>query len=331
MSNIVRRRVVAAMAGALAYAAVPVTARAQSDAYPRQPIRWIVTFPPGGGADWMTRTVTDRLPPSLGQRVIVDNRPGASSAIGLSTLARSAPDGYTVASAELGALAMNPSLFRSLPYDADKDFQPISLIIKAPWILVANAERVPADNFAEFLELARAEPGKYTYASFGAGSVTHIMMELLKRQAGVDLLHVPYKGAAPAIQDLLGGQVDLMFTDYLTANQHVASGQMKALATSSRERHPRMVDLPTIEEAGFGEFDVSTWMGAIAPAGTPAEVVEHIRKALDETVHSPEVVSAYEERGIIPTSSSPEEFRRLIQEETVRWAKVIKDANIRLD
>src|SRR5690606_26426899 len=141
----------------------------------------------------------------------------------------------------------------------------------------------------------RAEPGKYTYASFGAGSVTHIMMELLKRQADVDLLHVPYKGAAPALQDLLGGQVDVMFTDYLTANQHVASGQMKALATSSRERHRKMVDLPTIEEAGFGEFDVSTWMGALAPADTPAEVVEQIRKALDETIHSPEVVSAYEE------------------------------------
>ncbi len=327
MTQLHRRQLILGTAASVAAGFV----HAQDSAYPNKPIRWIVTFPAGGGADWITHAITDRLRNHLGQPVLVDNRPGGASTIGLSLLAKSPPDGYTVASGELGALTMTPHLMRSIPYDPLKDLQPVSMMCKNSWLWVINPNKIPVTSFADFLTLARAAPGKFSYASFGPGSITHVMTELLTQRTGTKLLHVPYKGAAPAHQDLLAGQVDAMFTDYSNWKAFAGTGRMRAVACSSSTRLAQLPDLPTMEESGVPRYDISSWLGALVPAGTPGPVVERLRQAITAVVNSPDIAREFAERAFVPIANTPAQFQQVIREGLASWEPVIKSANISLE
>lgn len=307
------------------------SASAQEAAYPSKPVRWMVYFAAGGGSDYMTRAVAERVSNHLGQTVVVENRPGASGVIGIQAVARSAPDGYTLLTGETGGIAMNPSLFQSLPYDTARDLQPVSLFARIPFIWAVNPKKVPVQNFREFVAYVKANPGKVTYASYGAGSIAHVMTELLKSKAGLDLVHIPYKGAGPATQDLISGQVDAMFTDYPTAKGFMGTDKMRILAISTKDRSPLMPDIPAFEESGVSDYDIAVWLGMFTPARTPKAVVDRLTRAVDAAVKSPEVSNAFKERGIVPVSSTPAEFDALIKSETAKWAQTIKAADIKLD
>lgn len=326
MNSIRRRHWILGSAAAIAAPCI----RAQ-DSYPNKPIRWIVTYPPGGGADWLTRSVADRLRAQLGQPVLVDNRPGGGNSIGLNLLAKAPPDGYTIGTVDMGGLTMLPHLMKSIPYDSLADFQPVSLFVKTVWIWVVNPARVPANSFTEFLALAKASPDRYSFGSFGTGSITHVMLEMLMQKTGIKLLHVPYKGAAPAQQDLLGGQVDCMITDYSNYKPHEASGRMRALACSVSSRLPQMPDLPTMIESGVPGYDVANWLGVMAPAGTPAPVVERLQSAIRTIVVSPEIAAMYADRAFIPAYSTPAQLRQLVNDDYKRWGDIIRSRNITLE
>lgn len=299
------------------------------DAYPTRPIKWIVTYPAGGGADWLTRSVTDRL--RLGQPVLVDNRPGGANSIGINMIAKAPPDGYTLGTVDMGGLTMLPHLIKGLPYDPLKDLQPVSLFVKTVWIFVVNPQRVPVSSFSEFLKLAKASPQKYSFGSFGSGSITHVMLELLALKAGVRLLHVPYKGAAPAQQDLLGGQVDTMITDYSNFKAFESTGKMKVLAVSTSTRLPQLPDVPTFQESGVPDYDVANWLGVAAPAGTPAPIIQKLQTAVQDVVRSPEIASLYAERAFVPQASTPAQLQQLIRDDFQRWGDVIRSQKISLE
>lgn len=326
MVDITRRQL---LLGVVAMAASRIVG-AQDLSYPRKPIRWIVPFPAGGGNDWITRFITDRLGSVLGQPVVVDNRPGAASTIGLNLLAKSAPDGYTVATGDLGGIAMTPHMTR-MPFDPLKDLQPVSLMIKSPWLWVVNPNSVPVDSFREFINLARKSPGKYSYASFGTGSLTHVMTELFASLAGIRLLHVPYKGGAPALQDVMAGQIHATLTDYNTYKALVPTGRVRALACTTRSRLTQLPDLPTFEESGVPKYNVPSWIGAVVPAGTPPQIVTRLQNAIGTVLASPEVVREFSERAIIRSPSTPAQFEQEIKEGFATWGAVIKAANITVE
>lgn len=304
---------------------------AHAQAYPNKPLRWIVPYPAGGGVDFITRTVAQKMSAQLGQTIVIDNRPGAAGMIGMEAAARSAGDGYTLVTGENGSLAINPNLYKKIPYDPVNDFKPVSLFARVPFMLSVNPSVVPVANFNEFVAYVRSRPGQVSYASFGTGSIAHMMMELMKSKTGLNLTHVPYKGAAPAVQDLLGGQIGTMFADYITAKSHVSSGKVRPLAVSSKARHPSLPDLPSMQESGVRDYDVYSWMGLMVPASTPAAIVERLKKELQEAMASPQVLAAFEERGILPAATSEQEFARLLKEETAQWAEIVRSAKIQLD
>jgi len=225
---------------------------------------------------------------------------------------------------------MLPHMMQGLPYDPLKDFQPVSLFVKTIWVFAVNPQRVPVNSFADFLKLAKASPGKYSFGSFGAGSITHVMLELLALKAGVNLLHVPYKGIVPAQQDLLGGQIDAVITDYSLYKPHIGTGRMKALAVSSGKRLAQLPDVPTFQESGVPEYEVPNWLGCAAPAGTPAPIVQKLQAAIQEVVQSPEIASLYAERAFIPEASTPAQMQQLIQSDYKRWGDVIRSQKITL-
>lgn len=324
MTDIRRRQFILGSAASVAAHYV----RANDLGYPNKPIRWIVTYPAGGGADWLTRAITERLRAILGQPILVDNRPGSAGAIGMNALAHAPADGYTVVSGDTGTLTMTPHLMRSLPYDPVKAFQPVSLMVKTPWIWVVNPNKVPAHSFRDFIDLAKKSPGKYTYGSFGQGSLTHVMTELLAKRTGTQLLHVPYKGAAPALQDLLAGQIDAMFIDYSTWKSYAASGRIRALGCSTSARLAQAPELPTLEENGVPKYNIPAWLGALVPAGTPTPIVERLRQAITSALTSPDLVRELSERAYIPSPSTPAQFQQEIKEGLATWGTVIKAANI---
>lgn len=299
------------------------------EAYPTKPIKWIVTYPAGGGADWLTRSVTDRL--RLGQPVVVDNRPGGGNSIGINVVAKSPPDGYTVGTVDMGGLTMLPHLMKGIPYDPLKDLQPISLFVKTVWIFVVNPERVPVSSFTEFLKLAKASPRKYSFGSFGSGSITHVMLELLALRAGVQLLHVPYKGTVPAQQDLISGQIDAMITDYSNFKTFESTGKMKVLAVSTSDRLPQLPDVPTFQESGVPDYDVANWLGVAAPIGTPAPIIQKLQAAVQDVVRSPEIASLYAQRAFVPQSSTPAQLQQMIRDDYQRWGDVIRSQKISLE
>jgi tripartite-type tricarboxylate transporter receptor subunit TctC len=302
---------------------------AESQAYPSKPIQWIVPFPPGGGVDIMTRAVATRISAGLGQPIVIDNRGGAAGNIGTEAGARAAPDGYTLLSTENGIMSLNPYVYRNLRYDPLKDFQPISLFAKNIFILCVNPQRIPANDIKEFLSYARANPGKVMYASSGVGTILHVWAELLAQRAGLQLFHVPYKGAALGLQDLAGGQVDMIIIDYAAARGFLTSGKIRPLAVTTKEPHPKLPGIPPMEASGIKDYDVFGWVGLLSPAGTPRPIVNRIRNELLKAV--PEYSAQYADLGIMLTTSTPEEFEQLIRRDLERAGPLIKALNIQVD
>jgi tripartite-type tricarboxylate transporter receptor subunit TctC len=310
----------------LALACAPAVALAQ--AYPSKPLRLVVPYSPGGGADNAARILAVRLSTTLGQTVVIDNRPGGSGMIGAQAVAQAEPDGYTVLY-DASAFAVNPAL-RKMAFDPAKDLVPVSLAVTVPNIFVVPPN-APYKTVQEFVDYARKNPGKLTYASYGAGSAAHLIGELLKARAGIDLLHVPYKGGAPALTDLMGGQVDSYFANAASGLSYVKSGKLRALAVTSGKRMAAMPDVPTLAESGFKDFEVLEWNGFFVPKGTPNEVVARLAKEVQAAVKDPATRQKLEGLGLDPVGSTPQEFGKFVQAEMARWAGLVKSNRITVD
>ncbi|WP_083384263.1 tripartite tricarboxylate transporter substrate binding protein [Cupriavidus sp. USMAHM13] len=324
-----RRRALVGALLACAALGLCAPAGAQGEAgYPAKPIRLVVPYSAGGGADNAARIIAAQLSQSLKQQVIVDNKPGASGTIGAMAVAQAPADGYTVLY-DASTFAVNPAL-RKLPFDPVKDFIPVSLAVTAPNILVVPPG-APYQTLAAFLDAVRKAPGKITYASYGPGSPAHMIGELLKSQAKVDLVHIPYKGGAPALTDLMGGQVDAYFANAASGIPYVKSGKLRALAVTSARRMPALPDVPTLIESGLPGFEVLEWNGVFVPKGTPAPVVARLAAAVAAAMHDPKVKARLTELGVVPVGGTPDEFSRFLHGELARWAKLVKDNRITVD
>jgi len=295
--------------------------------YPERAIRFIVPYTPGGLGDTFARALGQELAQRMGQAVVVDNRPGASQAIGAEATARSAPDGYTLFMGTQSGLVLNTIAKKSLPFDPVKDFAPVSLLFTTPLYLVTHPS-VQAATLQELIALAKARPGKLTFASIGNGTSQHLAGEMLRSRAGVDIVHVPYKGSAPAIADLLSGRVDMMFEGGVSALPHVRSGKLRALGMTGRERSAAMPQLPTMAEAGVRDFDVSVWFGLVAPAGVPQPIVQRLNREVAAVLRSAALRDKFAAAGIDIAPSSPEELGARIRADLPYWTKVMRDAGI---
>jgi tripartite-type tricarboxylate transporter receptor subunit TctC len=291
-------------------------------AYPDHPIKLIVPVPPGGGVDILSRAIGAKMSQSMGQPVVVENKAGASAAIGTELLAKSPPDGYTIMMG-YSAHATNPIFVPKLPYDTNKDFAAIAHVGYIPLILVVNASS-PYMTVQDLIAAARAKPGQLQFASGGAGAGAHLSGELLKTTANVDVVHVPYKGNAPALTDLLGGQVTMMFDTITTALPHVKSGKLRALAVTSPKRSPLAPDIPTMIEAGLPDFDISAWYVMFAPAGTPKDVMTRLNAEVNKAIADPDVRRTLGEQGVEFTGGTPEDADRFVRGEVERWSRIIK-------
>ena len=296
--------------------------------YPARPVRVVVPYTPGGITDVATRMVTQELQKALGQNVIVDNRPGANSIIGVEIVAKAAPDGYTLTSV-IAAHAANQTLYPKLPYDSIRSFAPVSLLVTAPLIVcVSNA--LPVKTPRELIELAKAKPGQLTFASSGIGAAAHLTTELLMLTTGVKMIHVPYKGTAPALLDLSGGQVSVMLDTPGSMLPHARAGKIRALAMASEKRVAVAPELPTLVESGVNVVG-GTWVGILAPAGTPRDVVNFLSKEMQAAVRKPELRERFTTLGIDPAGSTPEEFTKFLKHEVDKWGKVIRAANVKIE
>ncbi len=297
-------------------------------AWPDKPIRMVVPYAAGGGADNTARIVAQQMSAALGQQIVIDNRPGAGGVIGEDNVAKAAGDGYTVLY-DASAFSVNPAL-RKLPFDAAKDFIPVSLVATAPQILVVP-ENAPYRTVAEFLDFARKNPGKLSFASAGGGTGSHLAGEALNEQAKVNLMHVPYKGGAPALTDLMGGQVSAYFGNVASTLSYVKSGKLRALAVSSTRRVPALPDTPTLGESGLPGYNVVEWNGVFLPKGTPPDIVQKLGKAVQAAVNDPTVRQKLLQLGLEPAGTTPEAFARFVQDETGRVSALVRARNIRVD
>lgn len=319
-----------AMTGSSAVAQNAAATAAQVQAYPSKPIRIINPFPPGGAGDVVLRMVGQKLTEAWGQQILQDTRSGASGAIGLQAAAKSPPDGYTLVLGTSSTHAINPILQPDLSYDAVKDFAPVAMLIVIPNIFVAHSS-VPVSSLKELIALARSKPGQLSYASNGNGTSSHMAGELLKIEAGIKLTHVPYKGAAPAISDILGGHVQLLIGAVATSLPHVVSGKLKALGVSSLQRSAAAPTVPTLAESGFPGFEVVQWFGIFAPAATPRELVARLNAEINRALTRPDIHAEFTRQGYGVEPRTPEQFATYIKDETVKWAKLIKEAGIRAE
>ena len=307
----------------------PIVVAAESTAYPARPIRLVVPFAPAGSADALARTIQPALSEALGQTVVIDNRPGASSTIGTDMAAKAAPDGYTLVLITT-THTVNPSLIAKLPYDTVRDFAPVSLVVSQPNILVVHPA-VPARSVKELVALAKGKPNSLNFASGGNGSSPHLSGELFKIVAGVEITHVPYKGSGPGVTDLLGGHVQLMFAGPLALEQQIKSGRLRALAIADKRRSAVLPDVPTMTEAGFAGVETGTWYGILAPARTPPATVALIQRAIVRILQAPELKARILNQGVDIVGSSPAEFEKFIIAEVAKWSRVVKTAGIRAD
>ncbi|QYA08690.1 Bug family tripartite tricarboxylate transporter substrate binding protein [Agrobacterium larrymoorei] len=295
--------------------------------YPTKTVTVVVPFAAGGNTDTFGRLVAEELDKRLGQRFIVENKPGAGGNVGLADLSRSKPDGYTIGMGTVSSNAINQTLYKSLPYDKEKGFAPISLIATLPNVLVVNPDKIKANNVQELIELLKKEPGKHTYASSGVGTSIHLAGELLATKAGIKMTHIPYKGSSQAILDVVAGHVDMMFDNIPTAAQQVKAGKVKALAVTSLEPAALLPDVPTMASVIPG-FEATSWHGLFAPPGTPPEIVDKLSKEVQAILHEPAMKAKLEAMGATPVGNTPEEFEAFIGTETAKWAGVIKAANV---
>src|ERR671931_80930 len=305
-------------------------ALAQAQPYPAKPIHLIVPFPPGGGNDTVARAIAQQIGPDLGQPVVVDNRPGAGGSVGAELAAKSPPDGYTLFLAGVGSHAVNPNLHSRLPYDPVKDFAPITLVASAPSVLVVNPA-VPARSVAEFTAYARANPGKLNYASNGAGSAAQLAAAMYETMAGVKMVHVPYKGIAPALTDLLSGEVQLMFGTVVALVPHIQAAKLPPLAVTSRSRSALLAEVAALAEAGLPDYEAGSWYGIMAPAGTPRDIIERLHAAIVKALAQPEVAKRLAAEGAIVIGSTPAAFGTHVKAELARVAAVVRAAGIRIE
>jgi len=307
--------------GALTFAAASV-----AQEFPTKPVRLVVPYPPGGITDKIAREAADALGKRLGQTVVVENRSGAAGNIGFEWVSRQPADGYTILMAPASNLTVQPALFRSLPYDLEKDFTPLSLLVVTPQVMVAHPS-VPVSTPKELIEYSKKNPGKVNYG-VSLGAYSHLAGELLKNQTGADFTAIPYQGAGPAMSDLLGGQTQFMFNEVITAIPHLQSGKLKPLAIAYRTRAPWLPNVPTFAEAGFPGFEVTSWYAMVMRSGTPRPIIDRLARELREIMQSEEFKKRYDAIGAFTVGSTPEELGAFIKSETVKWTAVIKQAGI---
>ena len=322
------KRLLARLAALALAFALPSLAAAQ--AYPAKPVKIVVPFAAGGAVDILTRVLADKLSPALGQQVVVEPVVGAGGNIGSAAVAKAAPDGYTLLMATTGTHTINPGLYKNMPFDAVRDFAPITLVASVPNILVVHPD-VPVKSVKELVALAKSQPGKMNFASFGHGTSNHLSGELFKSVAGVDVVHVPYKNAPQAVLEIVGGQVNFAFVNAPLALPQVRAGKLRALAVTGAKRSPAVPDLPTMAEAGLPEFVVESWYGLMAPAGTPEAVIRKVRDETLKTLARPDVVEAFAKQGADVVTSTPAEFARTVAAEKDRWAEVIRKSGAKID
>lgn len=298
--------------------------------YPSKPIRVIVPFPAGGGTDIIAREVTNKVAMSTGWTFVVDNKPGSGGNLGVDAAAKAPADGYTVVLGQTSNLAINPTLFSHLPYDPVKDLTPISLVASAPLVLVTPVSS-PYKTLADVVKASKAKPGALNIASPGNGTVAHLAGELLQKTAGIKLIHVPYKGAAQAVNDLIGGQVDLYLSSVPTLLAHIKSGKLRPLAVTSLKRVDDLSQVPTIAESGYAGFEASTWFGFAAPAATPKDIVTRLNAEFNKALKSPDLAKKLNDQGALVLGGSPEAFGTQIRQDIARWASIIKDSGTKLD
>jgi tripartite-type tricarboxylate transporter receptor subunit TctC len=325
-------RRIAALLGAVALALSAAPAAAQdATGFPARTIRIVVPFPPGGVTDRLARVVAQKMQEQWGQPAVVDNRPGASGMIAAEQVAKSPPDGYTLMMGHIGTHAINPSLFAKLPYDPVQDFAPVSLLVSVPNILLVHPS-VPAGSVAELIALAKAKPGTLNFASPGSGTSGHMSAELLKSLAGIDIVHVPYKGPGPALQDLLAGQVNMLFDTVASSMPQVRAGKLKGLAVTTPARSAIAPDVPTMAEAGVAGYEIAPWFAAYAPAGTPPAVIDKLNAEMRRILALPDVRTAFvDQQGMTLIASSPAELGAHTQREIAKWARVVKATGARAE
>ena len=305
-------------------------APALAQTWPAKSVRMVIPFPPGGTTDILARLAAQKLTEALGQQVVPDNRPGASGNIGTEQVAKSPPDGYTLVTAPGSTLTIHPSLYAKLGFDPLRDFAPVTILAAVPNLLVVHPS-LPVRTVKELIALAKARPDQLNYASTGAGQSTHLSMELFKTMAAVKITHVPYKGSAPAVTDLVGGHVSLMFDNMPSALPHAKAGKLRGIAVSTQRRSPVVPEIPTVAESGLPGFEVSVWFGVLAPAATPREVIEHLNRVLVKALQSADVRERLATQGAEPIANTPEQFTAQMKGDLVKWAKVVKAADIKLD
>jgi tripartite-type tricarboxylate transporter receptor subunit TctC len=321
-------RAIVALVAALAIFVGP--ARGADTGYPNKPIRLVVPFPPGGTTDVIGRLIGQQLSIRLGQQFVIDNRPGAGGSIGTDIVAKAPADGYTLLLGTVASQSINPSLYAHLPYNAAKDFAPISMLGVLPNVLVVNPS-LPVHSVQELVALTKAKPGTLTFASGGNGTTHHLAGELFKRMAGVDMTHVPYKGNAPAITDVLGGQISMMFDNINNSLPYIKAGKLRALAVTGAVRAPIVANLPTLAELGFAGYDITAWFALFAPAGTPQPVIERLNIEVNRALRERQVRELLAAEGIEAQSSTPQQLNAFLQTEAVRWAKLVKESGAHID
>ncbi|NUZ06541.1 Bug family tripartite tricarboxylate transporter substrate binding protein [Piscinibacter koreensis] len=325
------RRLTLLLPAALALASTLGTTPAVAQGYPTKPVRLIVPYAAGGGTDFFARTVGGKLGEQLGQTIVVENKPGAATIIGAEAAAHSPADGYTVLLADSTTLAVNPSLYKKLPYDPVKDFAPVSLTARFAMLLVVNPNLSKATTVREFIDEAKREAGKMSFASVGAGTTHHLTMELFQQRAGIKLSHVPYKGAGPAIQDVVAGQVPVMFVDLAAGSPMIKAGRLRVLAVASPRRITALPNVPTFAEQGIPNFEAWAWQGLAVPTGTPRDAIARLNAEFAKAVQDPAVRQKLVDAGVEPIASTPDEMAAYIRSETAKWAQVIKQADIRIE
>jgi tripartite-type tricarboxylate transporter receptor subunit TctC len=331
-----RRSALQGAAALLACALAPSMASAQAASgatatgFPSKPVRIVVPFPPGGSTDLLARRISEKLTAAWGQTVLVDNRAGAGGTIGADFVAKSAPDGTTLLMGVTGTNAIAQSLYPRLPYDVVKDFAPVTQVVSSPLVLVRNPA-FPAATVQQLVAMLKAKPASVSFGSPGNGTSMHLTGEMFKQAAGVSMVHIPYKGSAGALQDLMAGQIETMFGDFLVVWPQLQAGQLKALAVTSKERHKMLPDVPTIAESGYPGFEALSWQGLFAPAGTPADIVEQINRDVNKALLAPEVQEYFGSRGFTLGGSRPASFKAFVQAETKKWSAIVKASGATAD
>jgi tripartite-type tricarboxylate transporter receptor subunit TctC len=321
-------RSIARLAAALA--ALAATSLALAQPYPARSIKMIVPFPPAGSTDISARAVAGKLGERLGQAVIIENKPGAGGNIGTDVAAKAAPDGYTIIVGTVGTHAINSSLYSKMPYDHIRDFAPVVLLSTTPNVLVMSPS-FPANSVGDVIRLAKARPGELNFASSGAGTSIHLSGEMFKSMAGLDMTHIPYKGSAPMLIDLMSGQVNMAFDNLSASMVHIKAGKLKALATTGTTRSAALPELPTVSEAGLPGYESTSWNAVFAPAGTPREVIDKLNREINAILQSPETRKYFAEQGAEAGGGTPEQLGALVRSETVKWSKVVKDSGAKVD